>query len=82
MLCSVVAQIGLIYATDLRIATFYMFFLGLTWPGKRITGLNYALDFIPQEKQQTYLQAFSLFDYPSILISSLYYEYIDRSWLP
>jgi hypothetical protein len=82
MFFSVMSQIGLIYADNLTHATFYMFILGLTWPGKRITGLNYALEFIPLEKQQVYLQAFSLFDYPSILVASLYYEYVDRSWLP
>jgi hypothetical protein len=59
-----------------------MFILGLSWPGKRVTGLNYALEFVPLEKQQKYIQVFNLFDYPSILICSLYYEYVDRSWLP
>jgi len=55
MFFSVISQICLIYSNTLYMSTIFMFILGLTWPGKRVTGLNYALEFIPYEFQAAYI---------------------------
>ena len=47
MFASCVAQLGLIYSTNLTHSTMLIFLLGISWPGKRVIGLNYALEFIP-----------------------------------
>jgi Na+/melibiose symporter-like transporter len=48
MVLSIIAQYGLIVAKDLNTATIFMILAGATWPGKRVTGLNYLLEFIPE----------------------------------
>jgi hypothetical protein len=57
-----------------------MIMLGATWPGKRVTGLNYILEFLPQVSQKNYITFFTMLDYPSILIISMYYQYVNVSW--
>ena len=47
MFVSVLAQIGLLKSDSLYWSTVFMFIMGLSWPGKRVTGLNYALEFVP-----------------------------------
>jgi hypothetical protein len=57
-----------------------MIMLGATWPGKRVTGLNYILEFFPQAMQKDYITLFTMADYPSILLISLYYQYVSTDW--
>jgi MFS family permease len=47
LLVSIAAQIGLMWSTSLNISFGFMIVLGLTWPGKRVTGITYFLEFIP-----------------------------------
>lgn len=47
MVLQIIGQYGLIVSENLTQATVYMIISGATWPGKRITGLNYMLEFIP-----------------------------------
>lgn len=55
MFFSVICQYMLITSDNLYTSTVWMFVLGLTWPGKRVTGLNYALEFIPVKMQGVYV---------------------------
>ena len=48
MVVSIIGQIGLIYSHSLTVSTCFMVVLGMTWPGKRVTGINYILEFIPE----------------------------------
>jgi len=82
MVASIIGQVGLIVSTNLYSSTLYMVLLGMTWPGKRVTGLSYNLEFLPEIDQNTYLTLFTLFDYPSIFLISLSYEYLTPSWYP
>ena len=47
LLVSIFAQIGLMWSNSLNISFGFMIVLGLTWPGKRVTGITYFLEFIP-----------------------------------
>ena len=83
MFISVLGQSGLIYiAESLSQALVFIMILGLSWPGKRIIGLGYILDFYPEAYQNTKILWLNLFDYPSILLISICYQYINRSWYP
>jgi len=59
-----------------------MVLLGMTYPGKRITGFSYILEFIPASDQKAYITVFALFDYPSMLLISFVYEFASRDWYP
>lgn len=75
-----ISQYGLINSSSIDTSTLYMIMLGATWPGKRVTGLNYILEFLPQKNQKNYITFFTILDYPSILIISIYYQYINVNW--
>lgn len=78
---SIVGQAGLLFLADgIKVAILFMFLIGATWPGKKVVGQSYILDFFPIKLQGIRILMFSLFDYPSILLISLSYQYIDRSW--
>ena len=49
LLVSIAAQIGLMWSNSLNISFAFMIILGLTWPGKRVTGITYFLEFIPAQ---------------------------------
>jgi len=82
MMVSLIGQYGLITSDSLYKSTLYMILVGMTWPGKRVTGLNYILEFLPEHLQKQYITVFTLFDYPSILFISLYYQYVNPDWYP
>lgn len=80
MIVSMISQYGLINSSSIDTSTLFMIMLGATWPGKRVTGLNYILEFFPQVDQKNYITIFTMLDYPSILIISLYYQYVSVDW--
>lgn len=82
MILQVFSQYGLMVAQNLHEATFYMIIAGACWPGKRVAGLNYQLEFIPESLQANYITFFSMFDYPSLLLISMLYQYISVDWFP
>ena len=82
MLTSIIGQIGLLYSTSLSITTFFVFMIGATWPGKRVTGLNYILEFMPTTTSRDFILVFTLFDYPSVYLLSTLYQHVDPSWYP
>lgn len=83
MAISVLGQTGLLYiAESLNQALVFIVILGLSWPGKRIIGLSYILDFYPESYQNTKILWLNLLDYPSILLVSICYQYVNRSWYP
>ena len=59
-----------------------MVLLGMTYAGKRITGFNYILEFIPDSNQKNYITIFALLDSSSMLIISSVYEFASRDWYP
>lgn len=63
-------------------STAFMILVGMTWPGKRVCGLNYILEFLPESAHTTYIQIFTMFDYPSILLISFAYQYMSADWYP
>ena len=82
LLVSIAAQIGLMMSNSLNLSFAFMILLGLTWPGKRVTGITYFLEFIPAQYQKFYIVALALLDYPSIALISFCYQYISRDWYP
>jgi Na+/melibiose symporter-like transporter len=49
LLVSIAAQVGLMWSSSLNVSFGFMILLGLTWPGKRVTGITYFLEFIPAQ---------------------------------
>ena len=82
MILQIFSQYGLMVSQNLHEATFFMILAGACWPGKRIAGLNYQLEFIPESKQPNYIMYFSFFDYPSLLLISMLYQYFSPDWYP
>jgi MFS family permease len=81
VMISVFAQAGLIWlAESLNEALILISIIGVSWPGKRIIGLAYILDFYPETYKNTRILWFNLFDYPSILLMSICYQHFDRNW--
>lgn len=60
----------------------FMVLLGMTWPGKRVVGISYILEFFPENKQKLYITLFALFDYPSIIVISALYQFVTINWFP
>ena len=58
-----------------------LFVIGLSWPGKRIVGIDYILDFYPKKYRPSRILWMNLLDYPSLIIITLAYEYLLRTWL-
>ena len=54
----------------------------MTWPGKRVVGISYILEFFPENKQKLYITLFALFDYPSIIVISALYQFVTINWFP
>jgi len=59
-----------------------MILLGITWPGKRVTGLSFILEFFPEVDSKNYLTYFTLFDYPDLFFISVYYQFVNPDWYP
>lgn len=58
-----------------------MFIVGMSWPGKRVVGLNYILDFYCEKYRNNKIMWLNLLDYPSLLVYALSYEYLYRTWI-
>lgn len=80
MIVSIIAQYGLINSSSIETSTMFMIMLGATWPGKRVTGLNFILEFFPEVDKKNYITVFTMIDYPSILIISMYYQFVNVNW--
>lgn len=50
-----------------------LFVIGLSWPGKRVVGIDYILDFFPKKYRPARILWMNLLDYPSIIAISLAY---------
>ena len=61
------------FANSINKALAFLFFIGLAWPGKRVIGVQYMLDFFPEAYQGSKVLAFGLLDYPSLILISLCY---------
>jgi len=74
-------QLGLIISDDLTTAQFLMFLLGTTFAGKCIIGLSFLIEYMTRGFVE-YIVFIQLIVEPTITIMiTLWYQYIDRSWL-
>lgn len=81
LLVSIVGQASLLFLSYYTyLGMFFLLLVGLSWAGKTIVGISYILDFFPQRMQPLRIFILDLFDYPSLLLISLSYQYLDRDW--
>ena len=81
LLVSIVGQSCLIFmAYYTLLGMLFMYFVGLSWAGKTIIGISYIMDFYPPRMQPLRIFILDLFDYPSLLLISVCYQYLDRDW--
>ena len=76
-----ITQAGMLWTKSLYQAYFFMFLLGLTFPGKNIIWYNYILEITKDEWRNTLVNVVFLVECSSIVWISLYYQTISRSWL-
>jgi len=82
LLLSFIGQVAIAFWADgLLKALLCMFIIGLSWPGKRVVGLSYILDFFAEKYRNNKIMWLNILDFPSLLILSLSYQYLYRTWL-
>ena len=81
MVLSAIIQLALIFANDLDLALWEMMFLGMTFGGKSIVGLNYLLEFISSEEQPRVVLIYMFLESSLLIYITLHYKYLDRNWL-
>ena len=82
LLTSAIGQIGLLFSTSITYSLGLTFLVGSTWPGKRVVGLNFMLEQMPQQNQRLYMILFNCVDYPGLLLWSFLYQHVSASWYP
>ena len=59
-----------------------MIILGMTFAGKNIVGLNYAIECTPEVHQKLVISLYWLVELSSIILWSFYYQKLDKNWFP
>jgi hypothetical protein len=57
-----------------------MFVIGMTFGGKNIVGINYFLEFMGKDKQQSTVLAYMYAEPALTMYLAFHYQFIDRSW--
>lgn len=82
LVISLIGQLGILFwATSILEAVLCLFIIGLSWPGKRVIGVDYILDFFPMRYRSSRILLMNLLDYPSIILIALAYEYLQKTWV-
>jgi len=82
LVISLIGQLGILFwATSILEALLCLFVIGLSWPGKRVIGVDYILDFFPMRYRSSRILLMNLLDYPSIILIALAYEYLQKTWV-
>ena len=71
----------MLWTNNLSQAYFFMFMLGLTFPGKNIIWYNYALEITADEWRNTVVNSVFAIEVSTIIWIALYYQTVSNSWL-
>ena len=69
------------WAKSILTGSVCLFTIGLSWPGKRIIGIDYILDFYPKKYRPSRILWMNLLDYPSLILITLAYDFLLKTWL-
>lgn len=81
MAVSFTAQFGLIISDSLTASIVYMIMIGTTFPGKNVVGLNYMLEFIPENNQTFYVTCGMIIECSTLFGMSYGLQVYNRNWL-
>ena len=81
LIISVIAQLALILTNDLYQAYVYEFFIGFTFAGRVIVGLNYVLEFVVPSWHQSIVFWLLVSECISTILMTAWYQFIERSYL-
>jgi hypothetical protein len=59
-----------------------MIILGMTFSGKNIVGLNFAIECSPAKNKNFVISLYWIVEMASIILWSFYYQVLDRQWFP
>jgi hypothetical protein len=59
-----------------------MIILGMTFSGKNIVALNFAIECVPQQFQKLVVSLYWSVELMSIILWSFYYQKLDKNWYP
>jgi MFS family permease len=80
LIISVFAQLGLILTNNLYEAYVYQFFIGSTFAGRVIVGLNYMLEFVIPSWHQAIIFWLLISECISTILMTAYVQFIDKCW--
>lgn len=81
MTVSLTAQVGLIRSDSLNSSVIYMIMIGSTFPGKNVVGLNYMLEFVPENHHTKYVTFGMILDCLTLYGMSYGFQKYNRNWL-
>lgn len=76
----IIAQSGVYLSTNLRLSQFFLFILGMTFPGKNIIWYNYQLEMTKESYKQFSVNFIVISETLAIIAVSLFYQFIDTNW--
>ena len=74
MVLSTISQGVILYTADIHKLFLFMIILGITFSGKNIVALNYAIECVPEKYQQIIVSTWWSIELGSIILWSFYYQ--------
>jgi len=82
MILSTIAQGVILFTTSIHKLFLFMIILGMTFSGKNIVGLNFAIECTPEKYQKFVISVYWTVELVSIILWSFYYQKLDKNWFP
>ena len=82
MVLSSIAQGVVLFTSDIHKLFLFMIVLGMTFSGKNIVGLNFAVECTPEKYQKLVISMYWTVELTSIILWSFYYQKLDKNWFP
>lgn len=82
MILSTIAQGVILFTSSIHKLFLFMIILGVTFSGKNIVALNFAIECVPQQKKKFVVSLYWGVELLSIILWSFYYQKLDKNWFP
>lgn len=82
MILSTIAQGVILLTSEIHKLFLFMIILGVTFSGKNIVALNFAVEAVPEIHKQLVVSIYWSIELMSIILWSFYYQRLDKNWFP
>ena len=76
----VISLIGVYISTNIRVTYFFLFSLGMTFPGKNIIWYNYCIEITKERYKEMTVNTILIVESFAIIYVAFFYQYIDNRW--